>query len=223
MPGASTSCLLGTANALKPRVLCRRYAHLTARGITLCQSRISHSMPCSLQCSLSLSALKSLIRSWSWSGAASSRGQSSGNLRRACHPSREVRQGLMADHVGIRELINSATNSGDARMRLLERRFTGELPLELPSPKSLTFEAHNVGHRRAGAQPDQAGTRGRACLETGASSSCRARISPRRSPACAAATARSVRHTPKLLHVSNGYFGWPCLQFALCEYRAGSA
>ena len=78
----------------------------------------------------------------------------------------------MADPVGIMDLINSATNSGDARMRLLERRFTGELPRELPSPKSLTFEAHNAGHRRAGAQPDQAGNGDRACLETGALSSC---------------------------------------------------
>lgn len=75
---------------------------------------------------------------------------------------------LMAGQVEIMDLINSATNSGDAKMRLLERRFTGELPPELPSPRSLTFEAHNMGHRRASARPDQAGTKDRTCLETAA-------------------------------------------------------
>ena len=78
----------------------------------------------------------------------------------------------MADQVEIMDLINSATNSGDAKMRLLERRFTGELPRELPSPKSLTFEAHNMGRRRAGAMPDQAGTKDRTCVETAGSSGC---------------------------------------------------
>ena len=56
----------------------------------------------------------------------------------------------------VMNLITAATNSGDAKMRLLERRFTGELPRDLPSPKSLTFEAHNRQHREGGdLRPEQ--------------------------------------------------------------------